>query len=79
MKLVPLLFIFFIASCAPMRFENAGSLNTIEQDSYDCQVMLGYRGHAGGNRPTDQLESALLNGRGEMTACLQRKGWKRVS
>lgn len=64
------------AGCAPMQFENAGSTNKFENDKYDCEVLLGYRGHAGGVQPTDQLGDFLVRGRSEMQACLERKGWR---
>jgi hypothetical protein len=76
---MPYLLLFLVvmlSGCAPMQFENAGSQNKFEDDKYDCEVMLGYRGHAGGNQPTDQLADMLVRGRDEMKRCLERKGWK---
>lgn len=65
-----------LTACAPMQFENAGSQNKFEDDKYDCELALGYRGHAGGNQPTDQLGDMLVRGRDEMKRCLERKGWR---
>jgi len=70
--------VLIVSGCAPMQFQNAGSANTLEQDRYDCEVMLGYRGHAGGTQPTDQLADFIVRGRSEMQTCLERKGWKRT-
>lgn len=80
MQLIAVLsLVLMLNSCAPMQFENAGSANTLKQDEYDCQVLLGYRGHAGGTQPTDQLADVIVRGRSEMQACLERKGWKRIA
>lgn len=65
-----------LMSCAPMQFENAGSPNKFEDDKYDCELALGYRGHAGRTSPTDQLSDYIVRGRDEMQRCLQRKGWR---
>jgi S1-C subfamily serine protease len=61
-----------------MQFENVGSPNTLEQDRYDCEFALGYRGGAYAPQPTDQLADYLVRGRSEMQACLERKGWRRT-
>lgn len=71
--------VLLLAACAPMQFENAGSQNKFEDDRYDCEVLLGYRGHAGRTQPTDQLSDYLVRGRDEMQRCLERKGWKLAS
>lgn len=68
-----------LAGCTPIQFKNNGSKNTFAQDKYDCEVLLGYRGHTGGNRPTDQLADYLVRGRDETRACLERKGWVEVA
>lgn len=65
--------------CAPMQFRSNGAKNSFEQDKYDCEVMLGYRGHAGGTKPTDQLADYLVRGRTETKTCLERKGWVEVT
>lgn len=70
--------LLLLSACSTMRFENAGSQNKFEDDKYDCEVLLGYRGHAGGVQPTDQLGDFLVRGRDEMRACLMRKGWREV-
>lgn len=72
--LIPLLLL--VAACAPMRFENAGSPNTIEDDKYDCQVMLGYRGAPKSDDTSKQLADIMVNARSEMQRCLERKGWR---
>jgi PDZ domain-containing protein len=68
-----------IGGCAaPMKFENAESANTFEQDKYDCEVLLGYRGPAGETEPTDHLADYLVFHRLKTEACLERKGWRRT-
>lgn len=65
-----------LIGCSPMKFAKADAKpGDFERDKYDCEAMLGYRGHAGGNQPTDQLADYMVRGRDEMRACLQRKGW----
>ena len=49
-----------------------------ENDRYDCQVMLGYQGHAGGNEPGSQLIDYLARGKAATQRCLERKGWREV-
>jgi len=74
-------FIFILlvlASCAPMQFENAGSQNTLKQDQYDCRVELGIIGAASTATASSQA-SSLPFVRGEMTECMERKGWRRTS
>ena len=67
-----------IGGCAsPMQFENAESANTFEQDKYDCEVLLGYRG-AGDTQPSDHLADYILLGRVKTQSCLERKGWRRT-
>src|SRR4026208_2231337 len=65
-----------LAACSPMQFQNISSPNTFQQDKYDCELLLGYRGGAYAPQPTDQLADFLVRGRDEMQACLERKGWK---
>ena len=68
-----------IGGCAaPMQFENAVSANTYEQDEYDCEVLLGYRGEAGETQPRDHLADYILLYRLKMQGCLERKGWRRT-
>jgi hypothetical protein len=69
-------FAILLAACAPMQFENAGSKNTLKDDTYDCQVMLGYRGMSRSDDTSKQLADVLVNGRDEMQRCLERKGWR---
>lgn len=77
-KLIGVMACLLLAGCAPMQFKNLSSPNTLEQDKYDCELALGYRGHAGRTQPTDQLGDFIVRGRQEMQACLERKGWQRV-
>lgn len=65
-----------LTACVPMRFENAGSQNKFEDDKFDCEVALGYRGQARHSDTSKQLAEILVNGRDDMQACLVRKGWK---
>jgi len=68
-----------IGGCAaPMQFEKAESTNTFEQDEYDCEVLLGYRDHAGETQPTDHLADYIALYRLKMQGCLERKGWRRT-
>lgn len=68
-----------LAGCSPMRFAKAGAKpGDFENDKYDCEVQLGYAGHAGGNRPSDQLADYAVRGRSETKRCLERKGWRLV-
>jgi len=68
-----------LAGCAPMRFAKDGAKpGDFERDKYDCEVTLGYAGHAGGNKPSDQLADYIVRGRDETKRCLQRKGWQLV-
>lgn len=79
MKTILLSLSLVLTGCAgPMQFKNMSSANTFEQDKYDCEVLLGYRGHLGGVQPTDQLADFIVRGRSEMQACLTRKGWTRT-
>lgn len=73
-----LLTVFVLASCAPMQFENAGSQNTLQQDQYDCRVELGIIGNAGVGTTSQRLADVVFV-RGEMTQCMERKGWRRTS
>lgn len=57
--------------------QGAGQVE-FSQDKYDCEVLLGYRGHAGRTQPTDQLADFIVRGKAEMQACLERKGWQVV-
>lgn len=68
--------LLFGASCAPIQFENAGSQNKFEDDKYDCQVMLGYRGAPRIDDTSKQLADIIVNARDEMQRCLERKGWR---
>lgn len=65
-----------LTACAEMRFENAGSTNKFEDDKYDCQVLLGYRGQARHSDTSKQLADIMVNARDEMQRCLERKGWR---
>lgn len=78
MKTLLIFLIAFVSACTPMRFENISSKNTFDQDKYDCQVLLGYRGHTAGVQPTDQLFDYAVRGQYEMQKCLERKGWRLV-
>lgn len=69
-------FLLLLSACSPMRFENAGSPNKFEDDKYDCQVMLGYRGAPRIDDTTKQLADIMVNARDEMQRCLERKGWR---
>jgi hypothetical protein len=62
-----------------MRFENAGSPNKFEDDKYDCEVMLGYRGAPRIDDNSKQLADIIVNARDQTQRCLERKGWKRVA
>jgi len=68
--------LLFVVSCAPIQFENAGSQNKFEDDKYDCQVMLGYRGAPRIDDTSKQLADIIVNARDEMQRCLERKGWR---
>jgi hypothetical protein len=70
---------FVMTGCSKMVFKNNGSTHSLAQDKYDCELALGYRGHAGGNRPTDQLADYIVRGRSETKACLESKGWIEVA
>lgn len=74
--LIAMLLLF--SSCAPMQFTNAGSKNTLKQDQYDCRVELGIYGNAGVGSTSQRLADVAFV-RGEMTECMERKGWKRTS
>lgn len=65
-----------LSGCAPIQFENAGSQNKFEDDKYDCQVMLGYRGAPRIDNTSKQLADIIVNARDEMQRCLERKGWR---
>ena len=66
-----------IGGCAaPMQFENAESMNTFEQDKYDCEVLLGYHGPAGETQ--GRSADYIVLGRLKTEACLERKGWRRT-
>lgn len=67
-----------LGGCTPVRFQNVSSKNTFDQDKFDCSVLMGYAGHAGGNQPTDQLLNYAVRGQSDMRSCLERKGWKAV-
>ena len=70
--------LLFLSACAPMQFENAGSANKLEDDKFDCEVALGYRGQARHSDNSKQLAEIMVNGREDMQRCLERKGWRRV-
>lgn len=74
---IPVLLI--LSACATAQYENFGSENTFENDQYDCQVMLGYRGQSRNSDISQNLADAIVNGPDEMRRCLHRKGWKVVS
>lgn len=62
--------------CSPMVFTKVDAKpGDFDNDKYDCEVQLGYAGHAGGNRPSDQLSDYIVRGRAETKRCLERKGW----
>lgn len=73
-----LVFMLVLSACAPMRFENAGSTNKLEDDKFDCEVALGYRGQARHSDTSKQLAEIMVNARDDMRACLKRKGWREV-
>lgn len=67
-----------MSGCAgPMVFENAGSTNTLEQDQYDCQIIVksGPYAMAYARDPLSNMAYPAM-ARGEMRRCLERKGWK---
>lgn len=68
-----------LSACAPMQFENAGSPNKFEDDKYDCEVMLGYRGQPRLDDTTKQLADVIVNARAELKRCLERRGWRMKS
>lgn len=74
-----ILFALMFISCAPMQFENAGSVNKFHDDKYDCEVLLGYRGQPRLDDTSKQLADIIVNSRDELQRCLERKGWKRTS
>lgn len=74
----PLIVLLFLSACAPMQFENAGSANKLEDDKFDCEVALGYRGQARHSDNSKQLAEIMVNAREDMQRCLERKGWRRV-
>lgn len=65
-----------LSACAPMQYENVGSQNRMEDDRYDCQVTLGYRGQSRNADMSQNLADALVNGPDEMRRCMERKGWR---
>jgi hypothetical protein len=69
-------FLIVVAACAPMRFENNGSANKFEDDKYDCELALGYRGQPRLDDTSKQLADILVNSRAELQRCLERKGWR---
>jgi hypothetical protein len=69
-------FVILLAACAPMRFENNGSPNKFEDDKYDCELVLGYRGQPRLDDTSKQLADILVNSRAELQRCLERKGWR---
>ena len=61
-----------IAGCATTVMEKPGAAaGEFEHDKYDCELKLGYVGHAGGNQPTDQLADYLVRGKSETTRCMK--------
>lgn len=65
--------------CAPLRFENVKSTNTLEQDHYDCTTQWDRSGQ-GIAYAMDPVKhsSYLIQARQDLIACMERKGWKRV-
>lgn len=74
-----ILLVLALISCAPMKFENIGSKNTLQQDTYDCRVELGVIGNHGVGRPGQRFADAVVSGRDEMQQCMERRGWRRTS
>ena len=65
-----------VTACAPVQFDTAGNTSKFEDDRYDCELALGYRGAPRSDDMTMQLANVLVNGQSEMKRCLERKGWK---
>jgi hypothetical protein len=61
----------------PMTFENVGSANTLEQDRYDCEIIVnsGPFAHAYARDPMGNMGYPYM-ARKEMQRCLERKGWR---
>lgn len=79
MKTLIIVTIVLLSACSPMRYENAGSQNKFQDDKYDCELALGYRGQPRLDDNSKQLADLIVNGRAELQRCLERKGWKRIS
>ena len=68
-----------VAGCATTKLDKPGAApGDFERDKYDCELKLGYVGHAGGNQPTDQLADYLVRGKSETIRCMKMKGWVEV-
>ena len=68
-----------LAGCATTVLEKPGAVaGEFERDKYDCELKLGYIGHAGGTQPTDQLADYIVRGKSETIRCLRMKGWTEV-
>lgn len=65
-----------VAGCTPTVLVKPGAApGEFEHDKYDCELKLGYVGHAGGNQPTDQLADYIVRGKSETIRCMKMKGW----
>ena len=78
-KWMMLCLFLLLSGCAPLQFAKADAKpGDFEKDKYACELALGYVGHAGGNRPSDQLADYIVRGRSETKRCLESKGWRLV-
>lgn len=78
MRYLIVIALVLLSACSAARYENAGSQNKFEDDQYDCQVLLGYRGQSRNDDVSQNIADVLVNGPDEMRRCLQRKGWRVV-